>query len=131
MTNLSSGHKVLPGEDSTVDGLLDLDGEIFEVGGGYWVKIKARRVAATSSKPHGIDYSLCLFGPNNERLVCFDNAHAVPVGSGPAKKQTSENDHVHKKGVTRPRPYVFTDAGTLLVDFWAAVYTILKREGVP
>ena len=32
----------------------------------------------SSEKPHGLDYSLALHGPDGERVVGFDNAH--PIG---------------------------------------------------
>jgi hypothetical protein len=35
------------------------------------------RVPVSPEKPHGIDYSLTLHGPDGERLVGFDNAHPV------------------------------------------------------
>jgi len=35
------------------------------------------RVPSSREKPHGIDYSLTLHGPDGERLVGFDNAHPV------------------------------------------------------
>ena len=38
--------------------LLDLDGEIFVMDAGYWVKIEAKRVSPSPSIPHGIRYSL-------------------------------------------------------------------------
>ncbi len=114
--------------DRTLEGLLILDGDIMEVGGGYWLSLKARQVAITTAIPHGIKYSLCLLTPNDDRVVCFDNAHPINVGKGRAKKITPVNDHVHREG--KMRPYEYTDAGTLLVDFWKAVYDYLKKVGV-
>ena len=65
--------------DPTLDVLLDLDGQILVVDpeGGHWVGFVVRRVPVTPEKPHGIDYSLTLHGPDGERLVGFDNAHPV------------------------------------------------------
>jgi hypothetical protein len=37
--------------------LLSLDGFEFEVARGYLVKIEARQVEATHSRPHGVKYS--------------------------------------------------------------------------
>jgi hypothetical protein len=45
--------------------------------GGHWVRFMVTRVPASPEKPHGIDYSLTLHGPNGERLVGLDNAHLV------------------------------------------------------
>jgi len=47
-------------EDPSLDTLLSLDGEIFPMDNGYWVKIDARRVAPNARIPHGIRYSLTL-----------------------------------------------------------------------
>jgi hypothetical protein len=115
-------------EDRTLETLLDLDGEIMEVGGGFWVKFKARRVAPTARRPWGVDYSLCLFNPDDKRVICYDNAHPVAGATGPAKRRTGASDHVHKGG--KPKPYAYRDAVALLEDFWGDVYKILKEEGV-
>ncbi len=109
--------------------LLDLDGQIMDMGSGHWVKIEARQVPPTPGRPAGVNYSLCLFSPEGERLLCYDNAHAVRDGSGPAAARRIEQDHVHKG--ERVRPYAYLDADTLLGDFWADVNAILKERGVP
>jgi hypothetical protein len=66
--------------DPTLDLLLDLDGQILVVDpeGGHWVRFVVTRVRVSPEKPHGIDYSLTLHGPDRKRLAGFDNAH--PVG---------------------------------------------------
>jgi hypothetical protein len=107
-----------------LDNLLLLDGTIMEVGEGYWIKIEAKEVSLSTERPHGIVYSLCLFNPNDARIVCYDNAHPITVGNGPAKKRTKMNDHVHKGA--NVKPYGYTDAETLLVDFWTDVEAALK-----
>lgn len=43
--------------DTGLDHLLNLDGFLAEVGGGYWVKIDARRVPADANRPHGVAYT--------------------------------------------------------------------------
>ncbi len=118
----------MPVGDKFLERLLILDGEIMEVGNGYWVSFKARQVTATTARLHGIKYSLCLFAPNDDRVVCFDNAHPISIGKGPAKKKITLNDHVHRGEMVEL--YSYTDAETLLVDFWDAVYDYLKKEGV-
>ncbi|MBI3504816.1 MAG: hypothetical protein HY059_08230 [Proteobacteria bacterium] len=100
-----------------------------ELGNGFWIKIEAVRVDPTPDRPHGLRYSLCLFAPGDERVVCFDNAHPVRVGSGPATRTTGANDHVHKG--RRIRPYGYTNAEALMKDFWTAVDEHLRKEGVP
>lgn len=104
--------------------LLDLDGEVLVVdpSGRHWVRFVVTRVPESLEKPHGIDYSLTLHGPDGERLIGFDNAH--PAGKGQAGPQ----DHRHR--LRRVRPYVYHDAATLLADFWAAVDAVLRERGV-
>ena len=103
--------------------LLDLDETRIDVGGGFWVALRAKRVPATEGKPHGIDYSLCLIGPDETRVVCYDNAHEV----GKRRRQRA-NDHRHFRGSVRP--YRYSDAGSLLIDFWTDVHRVLKDEGL-
>jgi hypothetical protein len=113
--------------DPSLDGLLLLDGERFVVEDGFWVKFEARRVATTPERPHGLDYSLTLHDGEGERLLGFDNAHAVREGAGPGARTRIEYDHKHKG--SRVRFYEYHDAATLLSDFWAEVEAILKQRG--
>ena len=126
MTKLSSDDKYDPEE--SLQRLLDLNGEIMDIGEGYWVKFDVHKIEPDEKRPHGIAYSLCLFSPDDERLVCFDNAHPVTVGSGPSKKQTEISDHVHVGA--KIKPYAYSDAEELMADFWQAVETVLNAKGV-
>ncbi len=78
--------------DPTLDVLLDLDGQVLVVDpeGGHWVRFVVTRVPVSPEKPHGIDYSLTLHGPDGERLVGFDNAHRVAE-----QKRGEPQDHRH------------------------------------
>jgi len=116
--------------DASLDTLLDLDGQVFVVDpeGRHWVRFVVRRVTATEAKPHGLDYSLTLHGPDGERLVGFDNAHRVRRASGPGGKAGPALDHRHR--LKTVRPYDYQDAAALLADFWAAVDEMLRRRGV-
>lgn len=111
--------------DPSLDALLDLDGQVLVVDpeGGYWVRFTVTRVPVSAEKPHGLDYSLTLHGPDGERLVGFDNAH--PVGR---RGRGGPQDHRHR--MRSVRPYGYRDAATLLADFWAAVDAVLKERGV-
>jgi len=111
--------------DPCLDTLLDLHGQVLVVDpeGGYWVQFVVTRVPISPEKPHGLDYSLTLHGPNGERLVGFDNAH--PVG---CRKRGDPQDHHHR--VKTVKAYEYQDAATLLVDFWALVDAVLKERGV-
>jgi len=114
--------------DPTLDTLLYLDGESFivEVNGAFWVKFVVKRVPETPEKPHGLDYSLTLHDSDGERLLGFDNAHAVQEGSGPGARTRVEYDHKHKGN--RVHFYKYSDAATLLEDFWDGVYRILDER---
>ena len=65
--------------DPSLDSLLDLDGEILVVDpdGRHWVRFVVTRVRVSAQRPHGLDCSLTLHGPDGERLGGCDNAHAV------------------------------------------------------
>ena len=80
-------------------------------------------VPASPDKPHGLDYTLTLHGPDGERLVGFDNAHPV-AGQG----RGSAKDHKHR--LRTVRPYDYTDAGTLLEAFWNEVESVKREKGV-
>jgi hypothetical protein len=111
--------------DSALDTLLDLDGItlIVEPDGGHWVRFVVTQIPPTPEKPHGLDYSLTLHGPNGERLVGFDNAH-------PAGKQKRGDPQDHRHHIRTVKPYEYCDAATLLADFWREVDTVLKERGI-
>jgi hypothetical protein len=111
-------------KDSSLETLLNLDGEIFPMENGYWTKFEATKVETTLQIPHGVKYSLTLHNQNNIRVLGFDNAHAFK----PKKKKYGARkitwDHKHK--MNKVTPYEFESAGQLLEDFWVAVEEILK-----
>lgn len=122
--------------DPGLDGLLDLDGQAYwlDEAGLYWVKFTIKRVPASEAKPHGLDYSLTLHGPDSgdpkdSRLVGFDNAHAVAETGAPgAGKKRPAWDHKHRLRTVRPYDYMSAEA--LVFDFWEQVYRILDERGV-
>jgi len=91
--------------------------------GQYWVKFRVHRVTVTAVKPHGLDYSLTLHGPGNERLVGFDNSHPVAP-----TKWGEPQDHRHVQKVVKP--YEYEDAAALLEAFWTEVDAFLDKAGV-
>lgn len=91
-------------DDPLLDVLLDLDGQRFTLEPrGYFVKFTVKRVPGTPERPHGIGYALTLHSPEGDRLVGFDNAHAVRTSRGPAGGRR-ELDHRHRMGTTRAIP---------------------------
>jgi hypothetical protein len=87
-----------------------------------------RRTDVTPERPHGLSYSLTLHGPRGERLVGFDNAHAVVAGRGRGRARRRAHDHRHR--LRTVRAYEYSDAATLLGDFWAEVDAVLREKGV-
>ena len=116
--------------DPSLDALLDLDGQVLVVDPEtrHWVRFVARRVPVSAARPHGIEYSLTLHGPDGERLVGFDNAHAVKGQEGPGGKARPTLDH--RRRLKTVRPYAYRDAATLLADFWTTVDAVLREKGV-
>ena len=101
--------------DTGLATLLDLDGSILEQEGGFWIKIEARQVPAAAHALHGIRYSLTLHDKYGNRVLGYDNAHAVK----PPKKfkfagQRSRYDHRHRTPSDKGVPYTFESAQRLL-----------------
>ena len=117
-----------PDRDPGLDTLLDLHGQaLFVDEVGHWVKFVVVRTETTAERPHGLSYSLTLHAPDGERLVGFDNAHAVREGQGPSRRRSGKHDHRHR--LRSIRPYEYTDAATLLEDFWKEVDEVLRERG--
>jgi Family of unknown function (DUF6516) len=114
--------------DEGLERLLDLDGFLAEVGGGFWVKIVARRVTPDAGRPHGVRYTLTLHDPGGRRVFGMDNAHVVQLTRGPAGRSSVAHDHLHRGESVRG--YAYRNADTLMDDFWREVEAILKRESV-
>ncbi len=72
------------------ENLLDLDGlrYVIDENLGLWVKFEVKHVPPTLNRPHGIKYSLTMHDRFNERLIGFDNAHAIEYD---AKKEQSKS----------------------------------------
>ena len=91
------------------------------------VKFAAVRTEATAERPHGLSYSLTLHAPDGERLVGFDNAHAVGEGRGPGRRRRWKHDHRHRLRTIRSCEYM--DAVRLLEDFWKEADEVLRERG--
>jgi hypothetical protein len=46
-------------------------GAVVDPDGEQWVRFAVTRARVSPEKPHGLDYSLTLHGPDGERLVGF------------------------------------------------------------
>lgn len=119
----------MPEEKASTPGLevlLDLHGEIFPMGDeGYWTKFEAWKVEPTENIPHGIRYSLTLHDRHNQRVLGYDNAHAIKSQrkNFMAKKKTW--DHKHK--MEKVEDYEFESPGKLMEDFWDEVKLIMSE----
>jgi hypothetical protein len=116
--------------DHGLEFLLAFDGRIHHLEEGYWIKFEIKRVAAADERPQGLSYSFTLHAPSGRRLVGFDNAHSVPPGGSRFNRPPATNDHWHRTENDPGRPYQFTDADTLLQDFFREVRRILRDRRI-
>ena len=117
--------------EHTLEFLLGFNGHVHRYAGGYWLKFEIRKVEVIDGKPHGLDYSFTLHGPDNRRLIGFDNAHSVPAKGARFKKRPKAMDHWHRTETDEGRPYAFKDAERLLDDFFDEVERVLTEHGIP
>ncbi len=103
--------------EHTLEFLLAFNGHLHHYAGGFWLKFEITQVEASAGRPHGLHYAFTLHGPDNRRLIGFDNAHGVSAKGSPFKKRPGAMDHWHRTETDEGRPYAFKDAETLLVDF--------------
>lgn len=114
-----------------IDTLLDLDGIIIEQAGGCWTKFEVRRVSQpTEEIPHGIRYSLTLHDRCGERLMGFDNAHAIKSRRKNKYEGRKTYDHHHRHSGDKGVPYEFVDGHQLLKDFWLEVDITIRALGL-
>lgn len=105
-----------------LEGLLDLDGEILVItGSGHWVKIEARIVTESDLRPHGLKYALTFHGPDNHRILGYDNGHGIPQRYLPA-------DHRHRHPGDEGQPDSFISPERLLQDFFRDVDAWLEVQ---
>lgn len=116
-------------QDHTLDILLDLDEDRYLVDDdlGLWVKFDIKRVICTLERPHGIRYSLSLHNRFNQRVMGFDNAHAIEFGAKGCATKRRIFDHWHADGSSKGKPYHYVTAAKLLEDFWFEVDRIVSH----
>ena len=103
-------------DNSDIETLLLLDGEIFPMSNGYWKKFDFKEVKPKKNIPHGIKYSLTLHDRYNNRIIGYDNAHGIKLKKKKYGAKRIFWDHKHNKNITKV--YEFESAGQLLEDFW-------------
>lgn len=114
--------------DETLQTLLELNGEEYNLNGGYWTKIEAFRVPVSEHQPYGIRYCLTLHDRLNNRILGFDNKHQVKTKkNGIFRARITRWDHMHK--FTQMLPYEYRSASQLITDFWREVNAITKYQG--
>ena len=96
-----------PDAEHTLEFLLAFNGRVHRYAGGYWLKFEIARVAPSEARPHGLDYSFTLHGPDNRRLIGFDNARIVPAKGSRFKKRPKAMDHWHRTETDEGRLYAF------------------------
>jgi hypothetical protein len=111
----------------TLEFLLAFDGHVHHLVGGYRLKFE---MDSTPARPHGLSYSFTLHAPDGTRLIGFDNAHAVPAAGSRFKVSPEASDHWHRTEHDSGRPYKFTDAATLIDDFFDEAERVLRERGV-
>lgn len=119
----------MSGKDYGLDNLLELDGTRFVIDEelGLWVKFDVKLVTPGQNRPHGIRYSLTLHDRFNNRILGFDNAHAIEHGGKINVAPARMYDHWHRSQHDEGQPYAFTNAGKLLEDFWLGVDKVAKK----
>jgi hypothetical protein len=103
--------------DFGLETLLLLDGTEYTEENGYWYRIEAYQVLPSQERPHGIRYNLTFHNASNERIMGFDNAHAV-VNPRRYGGRIIVYDHVHRHEQDKGVPYEFISAQQLLKDFF-------------
>lgn len=114
----------------TLEFLLAFDGRVHWFESGHWIKFEIRRVDPAPERPHGLRYSFTLHDPQGNRLIGFDNAHGVAEPGSRFKAKPGAVDHWHRTQDDEGRPYAFTDADTLLADFFREARRVLEEQGV-
>ncbi len=114
--------------DNSLETLILLDGERFVIDEslGLWVKFEVKSTDK-KSRIQGLRYSLSLHNKNNDRIMGFDNAHAIEYGGKTGVSPKRTYDHWHYDQNHKGRPYEYKNSGQLLEDFWIEVDKRCKK----
>lgn len=108
--------------DGGLENLLILDGEEYTDDKGYKIRIQVRQITPDSNRPHGLKYNMVLLDHYGQRVFGMDNAHAIKTAKGNRYSGYIYNwDHKHQTISDKGTPYQFSDAGTLMEDFFKGV----------
>jgi hypothetical protein len=118
------------GDEHTLEFLLAFDGRTHWLDQGYRLKFEIKQGEATPERPHGLRYSLTFHDPEGQRLIGFDNAHGAAAVGARFNKRPVTSDHWHRTQTDEGRPYAFTNADTLLRDFFREVRQVLAELGI-
>jgi Family of unknown function (DUF6516) len=110
--------------EDALEWLLDYDGYVFWLEGSDWsLRFRIHRAAISPGRPAGVKYSFTLHDDCGERLLGFDNAHAV--------KSSQSFDHRHRfRHLGSIRSYEYRGGAQLLSDFYAAAEGACRLEGI-
>ena len=64
---------------------LSLDRQWIGYEKGFWATFRVTKVEVSPQRPHGFQYSLSLHDATDDRVLGYNNAHGVDVGTGPAR----------------------------------------------
>jgi len=110
--------------NEAMERLLAYHGRRYWLTNGWSLRFRVWRVDRTEERPHGLRYAFTLHDVDGERLLGYDNRHS-------ACRKVVEHDHSHKFRRTEIlEPYAFADVDTLLADFFEAVRSACRAEGV-
>ena len=109
--------------DGALQRLLDYHRRRYWLANGWSIRFRVAEAPVTAGRPHGIKYSFTLHDVDRTRLLGFDNAHGIP--------RVQAYDHRHRfRRTAELVPYDYRGADELICDFFAAVETACRTEGV-
>jgi hypothetical protein len=113
--------------DPALEHLLELNGVRYVIDEilGLSVKFEVKQVS-TKHRKQGIRYSLSLHDRTNQRIMGFDNSHAIEYDGKRHVAPKRTFDHWHFDSKDKGQPYKYSNAAKLLTDFWREVDNKIK-----
>lgn len=106
------------------------DGYTFWFEQGYSATFRFWLADAPNEGQHPYRYELVLHGPQNDRMMGYDNAHPVKWKSGMFRHRSENPDHYHRTGSDPGRPYEFVSITQVLKDFFNKTESTLENLGI-